>query len=233
MQKRIIIIVLYFSFFVFNSFCFSQNTRIDSLLTVIKTAKEDTLIVNTLNELFLEYEYDDDKKAEECLNKAFLLSKKKGYQNGLACTYENKGFFAADKGNYFEALKNYLASLNIREVLGDKEDIAMSYNNIGSANLALGNYPEVLKNFFSCLKIMELIGKKRSIASLYNNIGIVYNNQNNYPEALKNYKISLKLKKELGDKKGARASAETCIKMAEAAKNADYVRSANDVIASL
>lgn len=47
------------------------------------------------------------------------------------------------------------------------------------------------------------------------------------------YLLKAKTLKELGDKKGAKASAETCIKLAEAGKNADYVRSANEVIASL
>jgi hypothetical protein len=37
----------------------------------------------------------------------------------------------------------------------------------------------------------------------------------------------------LGDKKGARVSAETCIKMAEAAKNADYVRSGKEILEKL
>ncbi len=45
--------------------------------------------------------------------------------------------------------------------------------------------------------------------------------------------LKAKVQKELGDKKGAKASAETCIKMAEEAKNADYVRSGKDVIAGL
>ncbi len=45
--------------------------------------------------------------------------------------------------------------------------------------------------------------------------------------------LKAKTQKELGDKKGAKVSAETCIKMAEEAKNADYVRSAKEVIASL
>lgn len=53
------------------------------------------------------------------------------------------------------------------------------------------------------------------------------------PNAYWLFLLKAKAQKELGDKKGARTSAETCIKMAEAAKNADYVRSANDVIASL
>jgi len=45
--------------------------------------------------------------------------------------------------------------------------------------------------------------------------------------------LKAKAQKELGDKKGARASAEACIKMAEAGKNADYVRSAQELIKSL
>jgi len=45
--------------------------------------------------------------------------------------------------------------------------------------------------------------------------------------------LKAKIQKELGDKKGARLSAETCIKLAEAVKNADYVRSANDLLNSL
>ena len=42
-----------------------------------------------------------------------------------------------------------------------------------------------------------------------------------------------KVQKELGDKKGARASAEACIKMATEAKNQDYVRSAKALIETL
>lgn len=53
------------------------------------------------------------------------------------------------------------------------------------------------------------------------------------PSAYWLFLLKAKAQKELGDKKGARASAETCIKMATEGKNMDYVRSANDVIASL
>ena len=53
------------------------------------------------------------------------------------------------------------------------------------------------------------------------------------PNAYWLFLLKAKAQKELGDKKGAKASAEACVKMAEAGKNMDYVRSANDVIASL
>jgi len=53
------------------------------------------------------------------------------------------------------------------------------------------------------------------------------------PTAYWLFLLKAKAQKELGDKKGAKTSAETCIKMATEGKNMDYVRSANDVIASL
>jgi len=60
---------------IYYSFCFSQNTKIvdeqnytiDSLLTFIKTSKEDSNKVNLLNSLFLEYEFKNDSKAKESL----------------------------------------------------------------------------------------------------------------------------------------------------------------------
>jgi len=45
--------------------------------------------------------------------------------------------------------------------------------------------------------------------------------------------LKAKTQKELGDKKGARVSAEACIKMATEAKNPDYVRSGKELIAQL
>ena len=47
------------------------------------------------------------------------------------------------------------------------------------------------------------------------------------------YLLKAKVQKELGDKKGAKASAETCIKLATEANNQDYVRSGKAVLESL
>jgi hypothetical protein len=47
------------------------------------------------------------------------------------------------------------------------------------------------------------------------------------------YLLKGKVQKELGDKKGAKASAETCIKLATEANNQDYVRSGKALLESL
>ena len=186
--------------------CFAQQNNIDSLLTLLKTTKEDTTKVKILNNLFLHYEFTDDEKAGEYLNKALSISQSivpKGIaKKSLSTTYIHLGYFEEDKGNYPEALKNYLHALEIKQETGDKQGVADSYNNIGSVYYAQGNYPEALKNYFASLKIFEAIGNKKDNAASHNNIGIIYYNQGNYPEALKNHFASLKIKEAIGDKAG-------------------------------
>ncbi len=199
---------------------FSQNTKIDSLRTFLKTAKQDTNKVNTLNalswELINKGEYE---KAMQYVNDALSLSnslpgvypdkgggKGRGWAKGIAASYNNIGNIYKNQGNYPDALKNYFASLKIREELGNKKGIAASYNNIGNIYTNQGNYSDALKNHFASLKIKEEIGDKGGIADSYNNIGNIYYNQGNYPDALKNCFASLKIRKEIGDKDGIAAS---------------------------
>ncbi len=137
--------------------------------------------------------------AEKTENKSKIFTQK-------AKCYNNIGNIYYYQGNFPEALKNYLASLKIREEIGDKKGIADSYNNIGNIYVSQGNYPDGLKNHLACLKIKEEIGDKNGISVSYNSIGNVYFYQGNYPEALKNYLASLKIQEEIGDKHGIATS---------------------------
>ena len=184
------------------AYCFGQTSKIDSLQTILKISKEDTTKINTLNKLFLEVEFSDDKKATKYLDEALELSQKINYKKGLSITYIYLGYFAEDKGNYSEALKNYTTSLKASEDIGFKKGEADSYNNIGSVYNYQGNYPDALKNYFISLKIREGINDKKGIADSFNNIGIVYNYQGNYSEALKNIWAALEKREEIGNKKG-------------------------------
>ena len=187
---------------IISHFAFGQQSRIDSLLNVLKTTKQDTTKVNTYNNLFLEVEFTDETKAKEYLKKALELSHKIDFKKGLGITFLYLGYLAEDKGNYPDALKNYFTTLKISEAIGDKKGIATSYLNIGNANYRQGNYPEALKSHFASLKIREAIGDKKGVASSYNNIGLIYRDQGNYAEALKNHFAALKIRKSIDDKYG-------------------------------
>ena len=182
---------------------FAQNKYIDSLLAVLRVAKEDTSKVNLLNtlssELVLEINYS---LARKYADDALLLSEKLNFKKGIAGAYNNFGVIYSNQFNYGEAFRNYLTSLKIREEIGDKKGMAATYVGIGNIYDDQGNYPEALKNYLTSLKLREDIGYKNGIAASHVNIGNIYTYQRNYPEALKNYLAALKIFEERGANNG-------------------------------
>jgi len=137
---------------VFSAQAQNQN-KIDSLMNALKTAKEDTNKVNTLNTLSKEdwqtsYYEEAKKYAEEALQ----LSEKIKYKKGIANASHNMGTAYDYQGNYPEALKNYFLSLKTEEEIGNKKGISISYNNIGIIYQFQGNYPRSVKKLFRFVK---------------------------------------------------------------------------------
>ncbi|MBC7865503.1 MAG: tetratricopeptide repeat protein [Bacteroidia bacterium] len=194
---------------------FSQNRKADSLLRFLKTAKEDTNKLISLNLLTdqlrktsnfdtaLAYAQQAKDLAEKLITSsgegtAPLRSAKKG----ITDAYNNMGLIYADRANYPEALKNYSIALRMREDIGFRKGVAGTHIHIGTVYWNQGNYPFALKSFFAALKIFEETGNKKGIADAYTSLGNIYANQENYPEALKNYSAALKMQEITKSKKG-------------------------------
>ena len=183
--------------------CFAQRDRqTDSLLQVLKTQKEDTFKVNTLNELSKRFSikgnYDlSNKYAEDAIS----LAGKLNFKKGLILPYTCLGINNWQLGNYKEAMENHQAVLKISEEVGYKNGIATAYNNIGLLFADQGNSTEAIKYYLNSAKLYEQIGNKKSAANSYYNIGNTYYSPlSNFTEAVKAHTISLNLSKEVGDK---------------------------------
>ena len=180
-----------------------QLSKIDSLLKILNTQKEDTSKANTLNTLSRQlWQKANYPEAKKYADDALVLAEKLKFTTGKANAHDNIGIIYINQGNYPEALKNHLASLKINETTGNKKGIAYSYNCIAGVYFNQGNYNDALKNLFASLKMQEALRDKKEVANCNNNIGLIYSSQGNYAEALKNYFASLKIKEQIRDKKG-------------------------------
>lgn len=213
MKKYIISISLNILFFFFHSICFSQDTKIDSLLSLLKSPTHDTSKVNHLNQLSNEYKKKgDDDNGLKYGNKALALASslhignREGWYTGMAYAYNNIGIIYNSQGNYPAALKDHFLALKLFKNITDKFGIANTYTNIGNVYNQQANYLEALQNYNIALKTFEEIPDKKGIATSYNNIGRIYYFQGNYPNALKNYFAALKIMEEIKDKKGVSVS---------------------------
>ena len=200
------------------SFSFAQQnngsalftTKIDSLLSLLKTGKQDTNKVNHLNDLCREYKnigsYDT---ALYYNNIALQLSQKINFHKGVANAYGGMGNVCGLKGDYPKALDYYFKALKIDEELNDKKGIAVRLGNIGNIYFSQGDFPKSLEYYFKALKTDEelpmgsgQVGNKNGISRHLGNIGGIYHTQGDYPKALDYYFKALKMDDELGNKRG-------------------------------
>lgn len=189
------------------SICAAQQKQIDSLFIILKTAKEDTNKVHTLNNLSNKlWQIGDFNQAKKQADVAISLSQKLNFKKGTAKALNVIAIIYEDQNDYSSALTNYNAALKINLEIVDKKGIATSYGNIALIYRYLGNYPETLKNYFASLKIWEEINDKEGVARCYNNIGVIYKIQDNFDEALRYQLMSFKICKEINDKSGMASS---------------------------
>ena len=141
MKKRTIILFS-FVFIGINQLCVAQQlNKIDSLLHILKTEKEDTSKVNTLNLLGKEScitgDYNQTRKYSD---EALHLSEKLHFDKGKIMALMNHGNSNFYEGDYPESLKKYSEALSIGKKIKNKKLIAYCYNYIGLTYTYQRNY---------------------------------------------------------------------------------------------
>jgi signal transduction histidine kinase len=179
----------------------SQN-KIDSLLNVLKTAKDDTSKVNTLNALGTELTNSNIDTSIILANLALSLSKKAKSKKHIADSYDVIVLADYRIGNYSACLENIFKVLSIRKELADKYGIANALNMIGNIYCDQSDYPKALEYQFMSLKMQEELGNKNGIAKSFGSIGYVYAYLGDHPKTLDYYSKALKIWEELGNKSG-------------------------------
>ncbi|MBK5285590.1 MAG: tetratricopeptide repeat protein [Bacteroidia bacterium] len=201
-MKKTFSLFLVLSACLFSQPCFSQQSKIDSLLQVLKTSKEDSNKVNTINQLGRENAFAGNyNESRKYSSDAMLLSEKIKFEKGKIQAYHHTGFTYFYEANYPEAMKQYSSALSIAEKLKDKKGIANSYNNMGLVYTYQQKYSEGMKMHQTALKMYKEINDSTGILNSNNNLGIIYEEQGNYPEALKSYLSALKMAEARGNKK--------------------------------
>ena len=208
-RPKINIILLFFC--IPSLITLSQENKIDSLLVILKTEKQDTNTVRILCELSEESSDNKDvfqyaQQALQLAEKLFSSSNDKKVsivlKKYMAGALNNIGYAQSKQGNIPQALESYHKSLKIFEETGDKEGVIDLLNNIGIIYQNQGDIQQALEYFNRSLIIGEEIGNKIGISYSLNNIGVIYQRENNFHKAIEYYDKSLKIREEIGDKEG-------------------------------
>ncbi len=188
------------------SISFGQQIKIDSLLSVLKTAKADSNKVRTLNSLANVYFNTNPIEANKCSQQAFQLSSDISFMKGMAESCNGIARYYWMSGDYSNALLYLSKQMKIYEKIGDKSNVGTALGNIGLIYMDRGDYPKALDSYFKALKISEEAGDNKSIGRNLCNIGLLYTYLLDYPKSLDYCSRSLKIATEAGDRRTVRNS---------------------------
>lgn len=191
-----------FFFFFQSIFVFGNERKKDSLLQLISVDAIDTVKVNVLLQLALEYKKENKSKSFIYAREAIKLAEMAEYSQGMAKSNQLIGDLYRSDDFYSKAKEHYFKAFDLFKELNDQKGMSSTSNYIGMMSASQGLYPEALKFYFVSLRLNEKMGDVPFIAISYNNIGNINDLLGNYEEALSFYFRSLKLKEKTGNKAG-------------------------------
>lgn len=136
--------------------------------------------------------------AVETLEKAREECRALHYEHGVAATTNNLGALHTRLGNYDEALRYHLQSIEIERSLGRTIGIANNLNLMGNIHADLGNYDRAKDLYQEALALYEELGQLPGISQALGNIGNIFEDQGANEQALQYFERALEVAREAG-----------------------------------
>lgn len=151
-MKKVSIIILLFTYISFNA---QIKKEIDSLETLLKNTKDETIKIHIFSKLSDIYYLYDRSKSDYYKKQLKDLSHNLKSDLGFTTLYLDEGFHYASNNQIQQSILSYKKALFFAK--RGKLDIAMAscYNNFGVLEKLNSNYKISIANYIECMKIYE------------------------------------------------------------------------------
>ena len=171
----------------------------DSLLVVVKTAKEDTNKVLLYISIGQQYENNLPDTAAYYYTQAKLLSEKLNYTLGIIKYISNITYVLNLQGKLDSSLRLNLYSVELAQRINDRKRLAFGLSNVGASYLEMEQYENAANYFLQAIKILEELGLKQYLGVLYNNLAILYDKMMQYDKAIHYSEKAIAISRSLND----------------------------------
>lgn len=183
----------------FPSTLLSQNTNIEVLKKNLELVDNDTLRMELLIKLGIEYIGTDSEYAIFYLNQAHDIGFKYKHLRGIGMTklYMGRAYYYSDK--YDLAFDYYEDSYKALNEINYLKGIAEYYFFKGALQVLLAEYNNALESYRAGIEVNEKLGDERGKSICLNGIGKIHFYNKNMQTALDYFEESLAIKRSLGD----------------------------------
>lgn len=173
-------------------YLFSQSV---SLICYAQTIVD----VEAKYETFLEYEFDDVKKAKKAVDDGLELARELNDLSLIGFGHKYLSWFYDDAYQYDKSLKHIDSSIFYFKQVDDKEELSNAYNLKGNLLSDKALLDSSLIYYSMSLELAKELNDQSSINKVLNNIGLVYTDQGNYIKAMDYFHQSIDLCKAIND----------------------------------
>ncbi len=160
-----------------------EESSRDSLLQVLNSKPNDTVKVNTLNNLAQEYLAFQPDKSIFFSRKALFLSEKKHFYKGffVSINYISRAY--SNKNDFDSALFYLNVGILKAQKLKNFNELITIHKRIGIIGIFKNNYKLSISNLQKALDLAEKHKIKKQICSINNNFGVLFNEINRFTTA--------------------------------------------------
>lgn len=175
-------------------FVFGQDKeKIGFLTKKVQGAKDDTMKVNNLIGIAMEYASINPELAIDYCKKAVAVSQKLNFSKGEATALSFIGTMFKNMTQYDSAVFYQMKSFAYYSKLADKVGMSRIFNNIGIVHKEKGDYNLALKFYFKSITYLDEDKHAKHVARGLMNIGVVYRQMKLFNKSIDYYHKALLL----------------------------------------
>ncbi len=140
----------------------------------------------------------DPSRARQTSRSALDMSRRLGYDKGIAYSLYNIGFGEYLRSDHEKAMALLLESEQLMKSLEEENGLGLTRGIMAGVHLSLGDYENALSCSFEALKVHRRTGDRFNEAWILQGIGGGYKEMGDYPRALQYHEEALEMFKELG-----------------------------------
>jgi len=197
--RKLTILIFFLSFFSSTGVIAQNDSKIDSLETLINSVDSDIEKIDLVLSLAKVYRTQIPSKAISLSLEMKVLSDSLSYKKGQYLSRRLLAQSYAGLSNFQEAISYANQAKTFLNEDEDSYEKALLKRILGLVYSGLGELDKASKCYFTSLQICESLGNKACLSSSYNGIGDLFFERKDYKMALKYYSDALAISRKLND----------------------------------
>ncbi|MCW3071989.1 MAG: protein serine/threonine phosphatase [Bacteroidetes bacterium] len=188
--------------FIFSSALAQKKERPDSLLSVLKTSRNDSLSAHTCNKIAYFYIHSNPDSANKYLVMGRKIAMRRKLPKILSYNFTLTGNINYWDGNTDTAFYYYSKALEIDHAISDSSGLISDYIHLSKIYSSKGNIDKALDNLFKGLEIAKSTKDLEQEADCLFSLAVLYDRQDVPEKAIKFCENAIAIQKQINDSAG-------------------------------